>query len=57
MSALDSEIAALTLQLHEIQLFTEGGKGKYVADRPSDCNVAFARFEEELRTYESILVK
>jgi hypothetical protein len=52
---LDDELAALTLQLEEIGLFSQGGKGKHPIDQPPDIDVAFANFQVELQSYKTFL--
>lgn len=52
-SFLDDEIAALTLQLEEIGIYSEGGKGKYAVDNPPDIEIAYATFQAELQTYRA----
>lgn len=52
-SVVDDEIAALTLQLEEIGIYSEGGKGKYAVDQPPDIEVAYASFQSELQSYRA----
>jgi hypothetical protein len=52
---LDDELAVLTLQLEEIALFSQGGKGKHRVDQPPDIDVAFANFQAELQAYKTFL--
>jgi hypothetical protein len=48
---MEDEIAALTLQLEEIGIYSQAGKGKYAVDHPPDIEVAYASFQAELQTY------
>lgn len=52
---LDDEIAALGLQLEEINFYETGRKGKYAVDHPPDAEVAYANFQTELETYRGFL--
>jgi hypothetical protein len=54
-TSLEDEIALLALQLEEIEVFSEGGKGKYPANRPPDSNVAYEAFRTELEEYQAFL--
>ncbi|OAG02513.1 uncharacterized protein CC84DRAFT_1052566, partial [Paraphaeosphaeria sporulosa] len=50
---LEDEIAALTLQLEEIGIYSEAGKGKYAVDNPPDIELAYASFQAELQSYRA----
>lgn len=52
---LDDELVALTLQLEELGLFSDAGKGKHPVDHPPDSEVAFASFQAELQEYKTFL--
>ena len=52
---LDDEMAALALQLDEIGLYYQSGKGKYAVDHPPDSEIAYADFRAELRNYKTFL--
>jgi hypothetical protein len=52
---LDDELVALTLQLEELGLASEAGKGKYPVNHPPDFEVAFASFQAELQEYKTFL--
>ncbi|KAF1832429.1 hypothetical protein BDW02DRAFT_529935 [Decorospora gaudefroyi] len=52
---IDDEIAALTLQLEEIDLFSQSSKGKHPADHPPDIDIAFASFQAEIQGYKTFL--
>jgi hypothetical protein len=52
---LDDELTALTLQLEEIGLYSQGGKGKHPVDHPPDVDIAFANFQAELHSYKTFL--
>jgi hypothetical protein len=54
-TSLDDELAALTLQLEELGLVSEFGKGKHPVDHPPDFEVAFASFQAELEQYKAFL--
>ena len=47
-TVLDDEIAALALQLEEINNHSENSKGKYPAHRPPDIELAFSTFHAEI---------
>lgn len=47
----DNEITALTLQLEEIEIYSQKAKGKYAVDRPPDSAIACASFQSELQAY------
>jgi hypothetical protein len=48
---MDDEIAALTLQLEEIGIYSQASKGKHAVDHPPDIEVAYASFQAELQAY------
>ncbi|KAL1959908.1 hypothetical protein VTO42DRAFT_576 [Malbranchea cinnamomea] len=52
---LDDEIAALALQLEEINCHSENSKGKYPEERPPDSEVAFSSFQAEIQAHISFL--
>jgi hypothetical protein len=52
---LDDEFIALTLQLEELVLVSQSGKGKHPIDQPSDFEVAFANFQADLEDYKMFL--
>jgi hypothetical protein len=52
---LDDEVTALVLQLEELGLNSETGKGKHPIDQPPDLEVAFASFHAELEIYKTFL--
>ncbi|KAL5458815.1 hypothetical protein PMIN06_003134 [Paraphaeosphaeria minitans] len=52
-SFLDDEIAALTLQLEEIGIYSEAGKGKYAVGNPPDIELAYGSFQAELQSYRA----
>lgn len=54
-TSFDDEIAALTLQLEEIGVHAQSGKGKYAVDHLPDSNVAYASFQAELQQYQIFL--
>lgn len=54
-TALDDELAALTLQLEEIGIFSESSKGKHPIDQLPDVEVAFTNFQAELAEYKTFL--
>jgi hypothetical protein len=54
-SHLDDELAALTLQLEELGIFSQGSKGKHPVDHPPDIDVAFSSFQAELQAYKTFL--
>ncbi|KAF1977027.1 hypothetical protein BU23DRAFT_662342 [Bimuria novae-zelandiae CBS 107.79] len=54
-STLDDEIAALTLQLEEIDLYSGASKGKYAVDHPPDLELAYWNFQVELKQYQTFL--
>jgi hypothetical protein len=54
-SPLDDELAALALQLEELGLASQSGKGKHPVDHPPDFEIAFASFQAELEQYNMFL--
>ncbi|KAF2846751.1 hypothetical protein T440DRAFT_540853 [Plenodomus tracheiphilus IPT5] len=52
---LDDELAALTLQLEELRIILETGKGKHAIDNPPDTDVAFTHYQVELAEYHAVL--
>ncbi|CAN9423852.1 unnamed protein product [Alternaria alternata] len=52
---IDDELAALTLQLEELGVYSEAKKGKHPIDQPPDIDVAYSRFQIELQAYEDFL--
>jgi hypothetical protein len=52
---LDDEMAALTLQLEEVGMFDQRGKGKHPAGCPPDSKVAFDNFEAEITRHLNFL--
>ena len=52
---LDDELAALTLQLEELGLFSRTEKGKYTSGHLPDAEVAFTNFQNELEDYKAFL--
>jgi hypothetical protein len=52
---LDDELAALTLQLEELGLASQSGKGKHPVDHLPDSEVAFASLQAELEEYKTFL--
>jgi hypothetical protein len=52
---LDDGLAAFRLQLEEIGLFSQGGKGKHPVNHPPDTDVVFANFQAELQSYKAFL--
>lgn len=51
----DDEMVALTLQLEEIGIYSQAGKGKHAVDRPPDSDLAYASFQAELQDYRTSL--
>ncbi|PVH92873.1 hypothetical protein DM02DRAFT_470523, partial [Periconia macrospinosa] len=54
-TSFDDEIAALTLQLEEIGIYSQAGKGKHAVDRPPDSDLAYASFQAELQDCQASL--
>jgi hypothetical protein len=52
---LDDKLAALTWQLEEPGLFSQGGKGKHSFNYPPNTDVAYANFQAELQSYRAFL--
>ncbi|KAF2703138.1 hypothetical protein K504DRAFT_444366 [Pleomassaria siparia CBS 279.74] len=52
---LDDEIFALALQLEELEVHSQSGKGKHAINNPPDIDVAFASFQAELEDYKVFL--
>ncbi|CAN9445788.1 unnamed protein product [Alternaria alternata] len=52
---IDDELAALTLQLEELGVYSEAKKGKHPIDQPPDIDVAYSKFQIELQAYEDFL--
>ncbi|KAF1930369.1 uncharacterized protein M421DRAFT_58856 [Didymella exigua CBS 183.55] len=54
-TVLDDELAALALQLEEIEIFSQSSKGKHPVNQPPDVEVAFASFQAELAEHKTFL--
>ncbi|KAL1794057.1 hypothetical protein ACET3X_007478 [Alternaria dauci] len=54
-SGIDDELAALTLQLEELGVYSDAKKGKHPIDQPPDTDVAYSQFQAELQAYEDFL--
>ncbi|KAF2008626.1 hypothetical protein BU24DRAFT_322184, partial [Aaosphaeria arxii CBS 175.79] len=54
-TCFDDEIAALALQLEEIGIYAQGGKGKHPIGIPPDIDVAYEAFRAELGDYTTFL--
>jgi hypothetical protein len=52
---LDDEFVALALQLEELGLVSQSGKGKHPVDQLPDFEVAFASFQADLEDYKTFL--
>lgn len=53
---VDDEIMALALQLEEIGVFCQSGKGKHAVDRPPDSEIACLNFRTELDNHRTFLL-
>ncbi|KAH8719428.1 hypothetical protein GQ44DRAFT_623539 [Phaeosphaeriaceae sp. PMI808] len=51
----EDEIAALALQLEEIGIYSQAGKGKHALGHPPDSDVTYANFQSELQAYQTFL--
>lgn len=52
---MDDELAALALQLEELGVYSDSGKGKHPMDQPPDIDLAYRQFQEELQAYTNFL--
>ncbi|CAI6334275.1 unnamed protein product [Periconia digitata] len=55
-TSFEDELAAIALQLEEIGIHADVGKGKYAVDHPPDSEIAYASFQAELRDYHTFLL-
>lgn len=51
----DDKLAALSLQMEELAIRSQRGKGKHPADHPPDFEIAFASFSIDLQRYKTFL--
>jgi len=52
---MDDELAAVTLQLEELGVYSDYGKGKHPVDQPPDVDVAYGQFQAELQAHKDFL--
>jgi hypothetical protein len=52
---LEDEVAALTLQLEEIDRFSQTGHGEHLVDHPLYVDVAYTKFYNELEAYRTFI--
>ncbi|KAI4694851.1 hypothetical protein J4E81_006454 [Alternaria sp. BMP 2799] len=52
---MDDELAALTLQLEELGVYSDSGKGKHPVNQPPDVDVAYGQFQAELQAHRDFL--
>ncbi|RAR06430.1 ariadne RING finger [Stemphylium lycopersici] len=54
-SCLDDELTALMLQLEELGVYSNTGKGKHPVGRPPNIEIVYDQFQAELRDYKTFL--
>ncbi|KAG9190145.1 hypothetical protein G6011_08233 [Alternaria panax] len=52
---IDYELVALTLQLEELGVYSNAGKGKHPIDEPPNIDVVYSQFQVELKAYKDFL--
>jgi hypothetical protein len=52
---MDDELAALTLQLEELGMYSDSGKGKHPVDQPPNIDVVYGQFQAELQAYKDFI--